>query len=39
MPILTVLGVPVATGSNLRLRGDWTLGMTPRLNGRLQLER
>jgi len=39
MPILTVLGVPVAAGSNLLLRGDWTLAMTPRLNGRLQLER
>ena len=38
-PLLALLGVPVAAESNLRLRGDWTLAMTPRLNGRLQLER
>ena len=38
-PLLALLGIPVAAGSNLRLRGDWALAMTPRLNGRLQLER
>lgn len=38
-PLLALAGVRVDRGTDLRLKGDWSIRATPRLNGSLRIER